>query len=139
VIYLDASVLVSLLILDAHTDKARALFMETSETAIVSDLASLEVSAVLSRDLRAGRLNRESLEAALLDFEDLRARCRRLGHFADDFELAERMVRDVFTKLAAADALHLASAKNANATLATFDLRLAEAARSSGVATHALP
>jgi hypothetical protein len=33
------------------------------------------------------------------------------------------------TKLAAADALYLASAKNASAALATFDIRLAEALR----------
>ena len=38
------------------------------------------------------------------------------------------------TKLAAADALHLASAKNAGATLATLDVRLAEAARGQGLA-----
>ena len=38
-------------------------------------------------------------------------------------------MRDFSTKLAAADALHLASAKNAGAALATFDARLADAAR----------
>ena len=50
------------------------------------------------------------------------------------FLLAERLVRDFSTKLAAADALHLASAKNAGAALATFDARLAEAANGLGVA-----
>jgi predicted nucleic acid-binding protein len=42
-------------------------------------------------------------------------------------------VRDYSTKLSAPDALHLASAKNAGATLATFDARLADAARAQGV------
>ncbi|MGP0060221.1 MAG: PIN domain-containing protein, partial [Beijerinckiaceae bacterium] len=37
------------------------------------------------------------------------------------------------TKLAAADALHLAAAMNAGASLVTFDGRLAEAARMQGV------
>jgi predicted nucleic acid-binding protein len=64
----------------------------------------------------------------------VRANCERLGHGAGDFLLAERLVRDFSTRLAAADALHLASAKNAGATLATFDARLAEAARGQGLA-----
>ena len=64
----------------------------------------------------------------------MRANCERLSHAASDFLLAERLVRDFSTKLAAADALHLASAKNAGATLATFDARLAEAARGQGIA-----
>ena len=131
-IYLDASVLVSLLVADSHTDMASAWYSRVSETVVVSDLANLEVSAVLSRDLRVGRLNRASVDAALLDFDALRAGCERLSHGGDDFLRAERIVRDFSTKLAAADALHLASAKNAGATLATFDARLAEAARASG-------
>jgi predicted nucleic acid-binding protein len=63
----------------------------------------------------------------------MRANCERLSHGAADFLLAEHMVRDFSMKLAAADALHLASAKNAGAALATFDGRLAEAARTQGV------
>ncbi|HLX97338.1 MAG TPA: hypothetical protein VKR62_01470 [Roseiarcus sp.] len=63
----------------------------------------------------------------------MRANFERLTHGAADFLLAERIVRDFATKLAAADALRLASAKNAGATLATFDVRLAEAGRAQGV------
>jgi uncharacterized protein len=58
----------------------------------------------------------------------------RLSHAAADFLLAERVVRDFSTRLAAADALHLASAKNLGAALATFDSRLADAARMNVVA-----
>ena len=50
-----------------------------------------------------------------------------------DFAHAERLIRDFATKLAAPDALHLASAKNSGAALATFDARLADAARAQGV------
>jgi uncharacterized protein len=64
----------------------------------------------------------------------MRANCERLSHGASGFSLAERLIRDFATKLAAADALHLASAKNAGATLATLDGRLAEAVRGQGVA-----
>ena len=133
-IYFDASVLVSLLVADAHTDKAGVWYSGLSATVIVSDLANLEVSAVLSRDLRVGRMSWAAVEAALLDFDAMRAGCERLSHDRDDFLLAERIVRDFATKLAAADALNLASAKNAGTALATFDVRLAEAARTLGLA-----
>ena len=132
-IYFDASVLVSLLVADAHTEKSSAWYSGLSATVVVSDLANLEVSAVLSRHLRVGRLTQGGVESALLDFDAMRANCEWLSHGAADFLLAERMVRDFSTRLAAADALHLASAKNAGAALATLDARLAEAARARGV------
>ena len=132
-IYLDASVLVPLLVTDAHSLRAVAWYSDVSATLIVSDLANLEVSAVVSRDLRTGRLTEGAATNALLDFDAMRANCERLSHGAADFLLAERLARDFATKLAAADALHLASAKNAGAALATFDARLAEAARMQGV------
>ena len=132
-IYFDALALLPLLIADAHTEKASAWYSGLSATVIVSDFANLEVNAVLSRHLRVGRLTQGEVENALLDFDAMRANCERLSHAASDFLLAERLVRDFATKLAAADALHLASAKNAGATLATLDARLAEAARGQGV------
>jgi uncharacterized protein len=132
-IYLDASVLIPLLVADAYTNRAVAWYSNGAGTLIISDLANLEVSAVVVRDLRKGRFAREAAENALLDFDAMRAHCERLNHGASDFLLAERLVRDFATKLAAADALHLASAKNAGAALATFDIRLAEAARGQGV------
>jgi predicted nucleic acid-binding protein len=63
----------------------------------------------------------------------MRANCERLSHASSDFLLAERLVRDFATRLAAADALHLASAKNAGATLATLDVGLAEGTRGQGI------
>jgi predicted nucleic acid-binding protein len=132
-IYFDASVLLPLLIADAHTERASAWYAGLTATVVVSDFANLEVGAVLSRHLRVGRLTQGQVESALLDFDAMRANCERLTHGAADFLLAERIVRDFATKLAAADALHLASAKNAGAALATFDARLAEAARGQGV------
>jgi uncharacterized protein len=132
-IYFDASVLMSLLVADAHTEKASAWYSGLTATVIVSDLANLEVSAVLSRHLRVGRLTREAVDSALMDFDAMRANCEPLSHRAADFLLADRIVRDLSTKLAAADALHLASAKNLGARLATLDSRLAAAARTKGV------
>ncbi len=128
-IYFDASVLLPLLIADAHTERASAWYSGLTATVVVSDFANLEVNAVVSRHLRVGRLTKGEVEDVLLDFDAMRANCERLNHGASDYPLAERLVRDFSTKLAAADALHLASAKNAGATLATLDARVAEAAR----------
>ena len=132
-IYLDASVLLSLLIADAHTASASAWYSGLRATVVVSDFANLEVSAVALRHLRVGRLTQRQVDGALLDFDALRDGCERLTHDAADFQLAERLVRDISTKLAVADALHLARAKNAGAALATFDERLAQAARAQGL------
>jgi uncharacterized protein len=133
-IYFDASVLLPLLVADAHTERAGAWYSSLTATIVVSDFANLEVGAVLSRHLRVGRLTQGQVESALLDFDAMRANCERLSHGAADFLMAERIVRDFPAKLGAADALHLASAKNAGATLATFDARLADAARGQSVA-----
>lgn len=132
-IYFDASVLLPLLIADAHTDRAGAWYSGLRATVVISDFANLEVGAVLSRHLRVGRLTQKQVESALLDFDAMRANCERLTHGALDYLLAEALARDFATKLAAADALHLASAKNAGAAMATFDARLAEAARRQGL------
>ena len=124
-IYFDASVLVSLLVADAHTEKASAWYSGLSATVVVSDLANLGVSAVLSRHLRVGRLTQGGVESALLDFDAMRANCERLSHGAADCLLAERLVRDFSMKLAATHALHLASAKNAGAALAIRPVAIA--------------
>jgi predicted nucleic acid-binding protein len=137
-IYLNASVLLSLLVADLRTAAVVAWHNDLSATLIVSDLANLEVSAVVSRALRIGRLTPSAARNALLDFDAVRANCERLTHGAADFALAERFVRAFSTKLAAADGLHLASAKNAGAMLATLDARLADAARSQGVEVAAM-
>jgi uncharacterized protein len=130
--YLDTSILLSLLVEDSGTDRARAWFLAAKGPMVVSDLAALEVAAVLSRFLRTGRLSAKGVTTALRDFDDFRDGSEHLSQRPADFALAERLARDLETMLGAPDALHLASAINAQATLATFDLRLAEAARRRG-------
>ncbi len=66
-IYLDASVLILLLVANAHTQRAVKWYSDGNETLINSDLAGLEVSAVILRDLRKGRFADEVAESALLD------------------------------------------------------------------------
>ena len=132
-IYLDASVLLSAIRVDAHTDRARSWLAASVGVLIVSDFAATEVAAVVMMDVRAGKLRQDDATRTLADFDALRASSERLAHGPEDFRLAEGIVRDETTKLGAADALHLASAVHAKAALATFDKRLAEAAKGRGV------
>ena len=134
IVYFDTSVLLSIVARDSNSDKAGRWYESLQATVVISDLADLEVCAVISRELRAKRFTRAVAERALADFDTLRTTSERSTPDAQDFALASRLVRDYATKLSAADALHLASAKNTGALLATFDLRLTEAARAQKVA-----
>jgi len=133
IVYLDTSVLLSIVARDSNSEKAGAWYESLQASVVISDLADLEVCAVVSRELRAKRFTRAAADRALSDFDSLRATSERSTPDAQDFALADRLARDETLKLSAADALHLATAKNGGARLATFDLRLAEAARMAGV------
>jgi uncharacterized protein len=137
-IYADTSVLVAFVFDEPHSARVRDWFRRTTQRIIVSDLARLEFPAVVTRSARTKRLNPNEASAALSNFDLLVARSRPLSHDRADFAAAEVLVRDFTTKLTAPDALHLASAKNAGATLATLDARLADAARGQGVEVAAL-
>lgn len=132
-IYADTSVLVAFVFDEPDSDRVRDWFRRANQPIIVSDLARLEFPAVVTRSARTRRLDPSEASAALASFDWLAARSRSLRHDRADFAAAEMLVRDFATKLAAPDALHLASAKNVGAMLATLDVRLAEAARGQGV------
>ena len=132
-IYADTSVLVAFVFDEPSSDSVRDWFRRTTQRIIVSDLVRLEFPAVVTRSARTGRLNPGEASAALASFDLLVERSAALRHDRADFAAAEKLVRDFATKLAAPDALHLASAKNAGATLATLDARLAEAAKMQGM------
>jgi predicted nucleic acid-binding protein len=132
-IYADTSVLVAFVFDEPDSNSVRDWFRRTTQQIIVSDLARLEFPAVVARSIRTRRFNPSEASAALASFDLLAARSRPLRHDRADFAAAEMLVRDFATKLTAPDALHLASAKNAGAILATLDARLAEAARGQGV------
>jgi hypothetical protein len=132
-IYADTSVVVAFVFDDPDSDRIRDGFRRTTQGIIVSDLVRLEFPAVVTRAIRTGRLNPSEASAALASFDLLAARSRPLRHGRADFEAAEKLLRGFATKLSAPDALHLASAKNASAVLATLDARLADAARAQGV------
>ena len=108
--YLDTSVVVALLLQDAHSSKADAWLIRARPILLVGDFCTIEFAAVVSRRVRMNQLTAETANLALRKFDDWLSRAVQIVQCAP-----EQMAL-------------------ASATLATFDDRLAEAAR-----RHAVP
>ena len=101
--------------------------------------AAAEVSSALSLQVRMGRLQpgeRENAEARLDQW--LSARGSSAAPMFEDHLEARALVRTCRTALRAPDALHLALCRRLDCGVATFDLRMFEAAQEIGLAAVAL-
>lgn len=106
----------------------------------MSPLVELEFASVLSRKVRARELGPADARAAL---EQFRAHLqeglyRRLEIGPAHYDQARRWVEAFSTPLRTLDALHLAVAAGAGATLLTADVQLARASRALRVACRLL-
>jgi predicted nucleic acid-binding protein len=128
--YLDASVLVALLTQDPHTARTVALLRGRLPTLVLSTFARTEFASAVVRRLRMAALTEEEARAAS-DAIDLRAAqaAERLEVEPADVRAAERFVRRLGPPLKAPDAVNIAIVLRTGATLATFDIRMAAAAR----------
>ncbi len=130
---LDTNFLVSILFVDAQTDRAFAWLERVPEPTYVSDWAAAELFALVHRRTRAGLLGGDVAGAALLEFDGFAgSRARRLSISPAAGALAALLARDPALKLSAADALHLALSADGGHCLVTFDARLFEAAGMRG-------
>ena len=134
---LDTNVLVSIFFADAHSTRAFAWLERVPEPICVSDWAATEFFALAHRRVRAGLLDADAANAALLDFDAFAGnRAQRRSHSAASGALAALLARDPGLKLSAADALHLALSAEGGHCLVTFDVRLIEAARARGYSSE---
>jgi len=132
--YLDTSVVVALLQRDTHSISADAWLSRSNPTMLISDFCAIEFSAVISRRVRMKSSTPETANAILRDFDRWLLRSARLVQCRpEQISAAGQIVRDFATKLNAPDAIHLAMTRHLGSTLATFDERLADAARLHGV------
>lgn len=132
-LYLDASVLVGLLVPDALSTRADALLRARRPVLLVSDFAAAEFASALSRRVRMGQLTSEKARTAFAGFDAWTAqKTRRVEIAAADVRAAEAFLRRLDLTLRAPDALHIAAAQRTGAALATFDERMAMAARALG-------
>jgi uncharacterized protein len=114
--------------------------VEGRDDILVSDLAVTEIVSALARRLRQGSLTREAvrrLQHAILGRLD-EGVYHRVELTRDVHRRAEHLLLSLSeTPLRSADALHLALATSARAaSLASFDARLAAAARAVSLAVY---
>ncbi len=134
-IYLDASLVVALLVPEAHSDRAEAWFGGQPAGALfVSGWTVTEVSSALSFKLRMGTLTLDRRAAALNGWHALREASLLTLAIADEhFEQASRITDQHDLGMRAGDALQLAIARDACGRLATFDKRMTNAALPLGM------
>ena len=128
-LYLDSSVAVALLVNEPHSDRVEAWFAARADEEIaLSKWVETEVAAALSAKARHGSIDSRVLEEARAIFADLTRSARQLPVEARHFDLATRFASTPAALLRGGDALHLAIAFDAGATLCTLDRRQADAA-----------
>ena len=132
-VYVDASVLVSLITVDALTARAEAYLRHHRPSLLISDFAVAEVSSAISRRVRTGGLTPEMARAALATFDAWTARvATRVELVAADIAAATAFLRRLDLTLRTPDALHVAAAQRLGSELLTFDARMAASARALG-------
>ena len=139
-IYLDASFLVPTLVAEQVSGAVNDYLVATEQELLVSEFAAAEVASALSRLVRMRLLAAADAAARLADFEAWRAAASSpIDIHAADARLAYAYVRRFELMLRAADALHLAIATRLEASFATVDRRLEQAARQLGIPVEVPP
>lgn len=133
--YLDTSAIVAALTEEAATVRMRTwLEQHTDNSLAISDWTLAEVPSALSLKVRTGALPIDERNEVLSFWRgSLLATFARLNVTAADFEIAGSFAERQDLNLRASDALHIAVAYAAGATLVTLDKRMADAAVACGV------
>jgi predicted nucleic acid-binding protein len=133
-VYPDASVLVALFTNDQFTSRARAFLTTYIPTLVVSDFACAEFASALSRRVRTKDLTVDEARVAFISFDSWLTRStQHVETAAPDIGFAASVLRRLDLNLRTPDAINIAIADRLGATLATFDERMAIAARALGV------
>lgn len=132
--YLDASVLVSMLLDETASPIVDAWITRTEARLFVSDLAAAEVSSAISLAVRNRRQTVADARRRMHDFDIWRANIAFEAETRpEDVRTADSFVRRFDLKLKTPDAIHAATALRMEATLITLDRRLLLAAAALGV------
>jgi predicted nucleic acid-binding protein len=125
--YLDSSVAVSAVSAEATTD-AVLHWLATHQDVLTSDWMMTEAAAALSQKRRMDVLSeQEHAEALAALHRQIGGAFPPVPVSRQDFRLAARLAEGADTALRAGDALHLAVASAADATLVTLDKSQARA------------
>jgi len=133
--YLDASVLVVVLTVEPFTERADRFVRDHPIGLIISDFAAAELASAIARRVRMREVTVDDARSDLSAFDSWAARSVQLIEVtAADVALATAFLRRLDLTLRTPDAIHIAIAQRMNATLVTFDQRMAESARALGMA-----
>jgi len=134
-VYLDTSVMIALFIdSDPFTERAKACIATNPESLIVSDFAAAEFASAVARLTRTRRLTTDDATALFGTFDAWKARTTEMAYATTpDISAAAAVLRRLDLNLRAPGAINIAVADRLGATLATFDERMATAARTLGV------
>ena len=133
--YLDASVLIALLTVEPFSDRADAFVSATPDPLLVSDFAGAEFASAIARRVRTRESTLSDAQRDLSDFDIWIARsAHRVEISPADIAVATTFLRRLDLTLRTPDALHIAIVQRLDATLVTFDRRMADSARTLGVA-----
>ncbi|HTT83874.1 MAG TPA: type II toxin-antitoxin system VapC family toxin [Rhizomicrobium sp.] len=134
-VYLDASVLVALFTNDSLSGRADKYLKKSVPVLIVGDFAAAEFASAIARRVRMRELTRAEAQIAFATFDSWIARAAsRAETRASDISAAAAHIRRLDLPLRTPDALNIAVAERLGAELATFDDKMAAAARALGLA-----
>jgi len=137
-VYLDASVLVAFFSDDPFTPRADAFLDKYEDVLIISDFAAAEFASVIARQVRTKEISAATAHDAFSSFDSWTARAAESVEFGPlDVRTAEGFLRRLDLPLRTADAIHIAIARRIRASIATFDEKMARAARALGTAVAA--
>jgi predicted nucleic acid-binding protein len=133
-VYLDVSVLVALLMVDALAARADAFFRANIPVLIVSDFAAAEFASAVARRVRTGSITADEARSGFSAFDTWTAQATlREETMAGDIRAAEAFLRRLDLGLRTADALNIAIAQRLRAALVTFDQNMEASARRLGI------
>lgn len=133
-VYLDASILVPLIVPDAHSARADAFIDSQPRDLVLSDFAAAEFASAVARLVRMSELRPDEARTAFVTFDSWSAMAaRRVATDSDDARLAESLLRGLDVPLSTPDVLNLAMAQRLGCDLATFDTKMAMVAKKLGL------
>jgi uncharacterized protein len=138
-VYLDASFLVSLYVLDAFSERARTYLITNAPVVVISDFAAAEFASAVSKRVRVRQMTGAEGRRSLSTFDASVARiAQRTRLESGDLDAANAYLRRFDLKLRTADAINVAIAQRLGAALATFDKKMQAAAARLGTTLAAL-
>jgi uncharacterized protein len=131
-IYFDTSVLAAYYTLESQTPEAKAI-VDQAGTPAISEIGIAEFNVVIARKAKQGLLSPEAVTAVYDMFDEhLHQIFHRVPLGTEHLAAVRQLAARSGVPLRTLDALHLAFAMGLGAPIATFDRRLADAARDLG-------